>query len=101
MNERDPGFERSPGVSRLQTLAVNYHGPLVRDENAGEHSHQRRLAGAVLSDEAVNLPWWHRDADIINCDGTPEAFDNAAGLDDETIPAGGRRVLNHGAQHLL
>ena len=55
MHHADAGADGVAGAVEAGRLAVDEDLALVRPVEAGEHVHQRRLAGAVLAQEAENL----------------------------------------------
>src|SRR5918996_1589761 len=69
------GRQRQPHV-----LAVDQQLALVRLVEAGEHLDQRRLAGAVLPEEAVHLPGEHAQVDAAEGARPAEALRQAAKL---------------------
>ena len=82
VDQGDPGFERSLGAAHLQWLAIDEDGALGRLEDPRQHPHQGRLARAVLADDRVDLPGQDLDVDAIHSNGTAEALDELAPLDD-------------------
>ncbi|MBB3979674.1 hypothetical protein GGQ64_004918 [Rhizobium azooxidifex] len=53
--EYDAGFFRLDRVSKLDRLAVHEQPAFRRRDVTGQQLHQRRLAGAVFTDDGVNL----------------------------------------------
>ncbi len=55
MHHADAGVDRVGGRPAGDVAAVHFHAAGVRRVHAAQHAHERRLAGAVLADERVNL----------------------------------------------
>ena len=72
------GVGRRPEVA---LLPVDDDGALVGPVGAVEGLHQRRLAGAVLTDDGVHGAGLHRQVDAVVGDDAREALDDVAQLD--------------------
>ena len=63
MHHADAGIQRVAGGAEAHLLAVELHRAGEIGMHAGDDLHQRRLAGAVLADEAVDLAGAEREVD--------------------------------------
>jgi hypothetical protein len=77
MHHRDPGVERVAGRVELDRLAEERDLPLVRAVQAGEDVRQRRLAGAVLAQQCVNLAGRGLEVDLLVRDNRREPLRDA------------------------
>ena len=64
VDHRDARVARVGGAVEGRELAVDQHVALVGTLHAGEHPHDRRLAGAVLARERPDLSGAQRDRDV-------------------------------------
>ena len=55
IDDRDPSIQRLPWIRELDALAIQQNLPIIGLLGTGEDVHERRLAGPVLADQAVNL----------------------------------------------
>ena len=64
VHHADAGIERVAGGAEAHLAALDLHRAGEIGMHAGDDLHQRRLAGAVLADEAVDLAGAEREVDI-------------------------------------
>ena len=76
-----PGGAGGGGGAVGQRLAVDQHLALARRVHAVEDLHQRRLAGAVLAEQGVDLAGPHVEVDVVVGHEVAEALRDAAGLE--------------------
>ena len=72
--------------------AVEDDLPFVRMVRAAEHAHQRRLAGAVLSEQEVHLARMNRERDAVERANAGKALGDAAHLEQRRHVAHGREL---------
>src|SRR5665648_966942 len=104
VHRRDPGAQRSDGGGDGERLPTPGNGTRVRVVRTGQHLDQRRLAGTVLADQAVDLTGPDREVDTVECAGAREVLDDA--LHGEQVrlrraPIGGFRLpdtIDHAPQ---
>ena len=87
MNDRNA---RPLGVLHAGELHRRAHEPddaVVLDVNAGENLHQRRLAGAVLADQRMNLAGPEVEVDVDQGRDTAERLGDARDFEDNAIAA--------------
>ena len=77
---------RSLRIGNPPRHAVEQHPSLVGLDEADEHLHQRRLAGAVLPEHAVHLPGAQDEVDAVARHDRAVSLGDVLQLDD----AGGR-----------
>ena len=67
VDDRDARVLRLSDVTELDKLVVEMDLAFVRTEGvyAGQHLHQRRLTGAVLADDAMNLAPLHLEGHVL------------------------------------
>ena len=78
VDHADAGRHRVAGTGEVLDLAVELDLALVGLVEAVEHVHQRRLAGTVLAEEAVDLAGLHREGDRVVGHHAAEAFGDAS-----------------------
>ena len=85
----------------LDRLAVTAHLAGVGDDEADQHLHQRRLAGAVLTEDAVDAPGAQGQVDVVAGDDSAEALGDADQLDrrwgGRSLPTGVVTFLGQGS----
>ncbi|BCB85299.1 hypothetical protein Psuf_026120 [Phytohabitans suffuscus] len=81
MDHADARVDRVAGAADLHRLVVDQDLALVGLEQAVEDVHERRLAGAVFAQEGVDLPWLHRQVDVVVGDQVTEPLGDAAQLE--------------------
>ena len=74
-DHRDPVVERVARRAEAHGLAVDEQLALVGAMHAGDHLAERRLAGAVLADQAVDVPALDRDATPSSAWTPPNRFE--------------------------
>jgi hypothetical protein len=74
VHHRDTGVERVPRRVELDRLAPQPDLPAVRTVEAGEDVRQRRLAGAVLAEQRVDLAGGRLEVDVLVGDDGGEAL---------------------------
>ena len=75
MHHADAGVQRVAGRAEAHLLAVELHRAGDIRMHAGDDLHQRRLAGAVLADEAVDLAGAQREIDVAKRLTPPKDFE--------------------------
>ena len=93
MHHADPGADRRQAVGDRHGLAVDADLAGVGLVEAVEDRHQRRLAGAVLADDAVDGAAADGEVDVPVGLDRPEALGDADELDGERRAAAPRRRL--------
>ena len=78
VHHADAGADGVAGAVEMGRLAVDEDLALVRPVEAGEHVHQRRLAGAVLAEQAEHLAGADGEVDGVVGDQITEALGDAA-----------------------
>ena len=89
-----PARSASARCAEARGPAVNLDLPGVRPDDAAEDPAQRRLAGAVLADEALDLPRRHRDPDVVESPVAAEGLHHPARSQDRG------RVVHHASAHV-
>ena len=74
VHHRDAAGGGIDGIDDLHLLPVQLDLAGVGQHEADEHLHQRRLAGAVLAEDAVDAAAVQRDADAVAGDDLPEVL---------------------------
>jgi hypothetical protein len=74
VHHRDAGVERIARRVELDRLAPQPDLPAVRTVEAGEDVRQRRLAGAVLAEQRVDLAGGRLEVDVLVGDDGGEAL---------------------------
>ena len=77
----DAGVDGVGWRAGMMFAAVDVDRALIGAVGAIEGLHQRRLAGAVLADDGVDLPGCAREVDAVVGDHAREALDDVAQLD--------------------
>ena len=90
VDRRDADVERVAGRVEADRLAVDGERPLVGRVDAGQHLDQRRLAGAVVAEEAVDLPGADLERDVLDGDDRAEVLRDVARLEQRGGVRGGR-----------
>ena len=85
MDHPDPHADRGRRRGDLNELAVDENLAGVRLVQAVQDRHQRRLAGAVLAEQRVDLSWHHVEVDSVVGDDRAELLRDSPQLE-------GRRV---------
>ena len=75
--ERPRGF----GVGELHDVAAMGHDPFGGFQKPVEDLHERRLAGAVLAEQGVDLPGTDFEVDAVIGREVAEALDDAVGTE--------------------
>ncbi len=83
VHDCDAELHRMVRTLDLNRIAGEVKRAAVRANGAANDVHQRRLAGAVLADERVNLAEAHGKADTIERAGCPIALGNVVRLERE------------------
>ena len=78
VDHADAGRDRVAGSGEVLDLAVEHDLALVGLVEAVEDVHQRRLAGAVLAEQAVDLAGLDRQGDVVVGDDVAEALGDVA-----------------------
>ena len=73
-----PAAIASPGPAKCCTCVVEQDLALVGLVQAVEHVHERRLAGAVLTEQAVDLAGLDGEVDVVVGDQAAESLRDAA-----------------------
>jgi hypothetical protein len=73
----DALVQRRARAGQVERPAVPGERPGVGAHDAGQHAHQGRFAGAVLSDQGVRLPFGHREGDAAEGVHRPERLRDA------------------------
>ena len=73
-----PARSRRAGPRMRDRLAVDEDLALVRLQQPVQDVHQRRLAGAVLAEQGVDLAWLDGQVDVVVGDQVTEALGDAA-----------------------
>jgi hypothetical protein len=81
VDHADTGSDRRGRVPERMGLAVDEDLAGVRLVQAGQDVHERRLAGAVLPEEAEHLALVHRDGDLVVGEDAREPLRNLAQLE--------------------
>ena len=81
VDDPDAGGLRRVRVAERDLLAVDADRPVVGRVDAGEHLHQRRLAGAVLADDRVDLAGAQVEVDAVQHLDADEALADARHLE--------------------
>jgi hypothetical protein len=71
------GRLRLPGAGQCDRRALDQDLSLVGRDDAGERLHERAFAGAVMSDQGVNLAPAQRERHIVERDDRPERLGDA------------------------
>jgi hypothetical protein len=82
MHHADTGRERVARRTKAHLMPVETKLARVIAMHAGDDLHQRRLAGAVLADETMDLAGLEHEADIAQGRDAAEGFRDAQKLDD-------------------
>ena len=77
VHHADAVVDRVARRAETHVTAFNTQRAGIRLVQAGQHAHQRRLAGAVLAQQRVNLTGQRGEADIVVRDHAGEAFGDA------------------------
>ena len=91
-----PARIASPGPGEVLHDVVEQDLALVGVVEAVEHVHQRRLAGAVLAEQAVDLARLDHEVDVVVGDESAEALRDAAEFELHSRPILVSRVLAGG-----
>ena len=91
VDHANPASDRVRGPSDLDGLAIEQNLPFVRARQSVEDVHERRLAGAVLSEQSVDFAAPHFEIDVIVGDDAGIALGDAAHLE----RGDGRRLSSH------
>ena len=78
VDRRYPGFRRGLWAGEGDLLALPQHRPRIRAVHTGQHLDQRRLAGTVLSEQAVNLTRPHLELHAVERAYAREGLHNAS-----------------------
>ena len=68
------------GTPNIHLLPVDEETALVGPVEAVEDAHENCLAGAVLAEEAVNLPLLHREVYVVVCQNSGEGLGDTSKL---------------------
>ena len=82
VDRRDPGVERVARRAEDDRLAVDGERALVGRVDAGQGLDQRRLARAVVAEQAGDLPGADRQRDVLDGDDGAEVLRDVAGLEE-------------------
>ena len=83
-----PAAMASPGPSSVERVAVDEDLALVGPVEAVEDVHQRRLAGAVLAEQPVDLTGFDHEVDVVVGDDAGEPLGDATELESHgTLPS--------------
>src|SRR5207249_1783446 len=82
VDDADPELARAPRASHLDPLALELDLPLARLVVAGEDLQQRRLAGAVLAQQPVDLAALDGEVDAVQGQRAREALRDAGHAED-------------------
>ena len=85
VHHADPQFDGVPRSVQVDLLPVDEDLAARRLVQTVEHIHQRALAGAVLSQNGVNLALVDREIDVIVCREIAELLDDILHLDDHGV----------------
>ena len=83
----DAEFEHVARRARLDFLALEKIGPLVRRVHAGKDLDQGRLSGAVVAEKADDLDGVDVERDVFERDDPAEIFRDVARLEDRLLAA--------------
>ena len=72
----DTGFAGLDGIAEGLFLAIHENLALLRRMDAGEHLDEGGLAGAVLTDQAVDFSRPNANGHVFQCDDTRKSFGN-------------------------
>ena len=81
VDHADPEVDRGRGRGDLDGLAVDQDLSGVGLVQAVQDRHQRRLAGAVLAEQRVNLSWHHVEVDPVVGDDRAELLRDSPQLE--------------------
>ena len=81
----DPRADRVARGGELDPLAVQQQLTRVGPVQAVEDVHQRRLSGAVLTEQRVHLAAAHIEIDVVVGDGARELLPDPAHLENELV----------------
>jgi len=81
----DPGPDRVAGRRELDPLAVQEQLARIGPVEPVEDVHQRRLPGAVLTEQGVHFPAPHVQADVVVRDRARELLADPAHLENEVV----------------
>ena len=88
-----PGVDRGARRAELDWTPVDHDLALVGVVEPVQDVHQRRLAGAVLPEERVDLARAEIEADVVVCDDAGEALRDPAHLEDNPLRLGHRPAI--------
>ena len=88
VDHADPGAHGVARVGDPDQFAVDADLPGVRPQQAKEHVHQRRLAGAVLAEEAVDLALFDGQVHLVIRDELAEALGDVDEFELHRLPVG-------------
>jgi hypothetical protein len=86
VDHSDPERDRALRRIDLHLDPVEADPPVVGLEHPGEDAHQRRLAGAVLAEQAVHLAAAHGEGDAVVGEDAREGLRDADQLDRGSLP---------------
>ena len=90
VHHADAGGDGVGRALEAHRCAVDGHRPVVGPLHAVDDLHERRLAGAVLPDDGVDLALAHDERDVAVGDDAGEALGDARELDDDIGGDAGR-----------
>ena len=97
MNERDAGRDRIRHAVARTCDAIDPDRPTARRDNTAEHTHQRRLAGAVLAEQRDHLAGRDRQADVVERDHARIGLADVDQLEEGLAHAGRRTTFSTSA----
>jgi hypothetical protein len=87
MHDREPHSLAVANAVEMGLLTVNQDRTLVRSHrvDAADDAHQRRLAGAVLAADSVDLPGLDFEAHVVQSANAREVFRDVPYLEDVVV----------------